>query len=312
MAELFDCNNTSLKKNAKGAKVTLLQTYLKQLGYYTASIDGSFGPVTEKAVKSFQKATNNTVDGWFGPKTCKSLNEKIDAKNTATSTVQTTQVFDCPNVNLYENNPNNSKDLVTKLQTELKKLGYYTRQVDGDFGPYTTEAVKKFQKAKGGLLTDGVFGPATCKKLGATTTETKVTTAVAKATEPPKDPYAVDVSRNVLKAEESNLSIDGLYFSVSGVTFTNPFKTKRFQRIDMMDGSQKKFQTNATPREYSVDCILSVAEFEQLKNEFYKMQNRDCKVVTSLFESGTYNVEVGLAYQNVGSRKVTLKLLEVI
>lgn len=315
MVELFDCTKTSLNQGAKGAQVTLLQTHLKTLGYYTSvngrtlKIDGDYGPYTFNAVWNFQKATGNTTDGYFGPQTCKSLNEKINAYNTANTTVKATDLFDCPNVNLYEPMKN---DLVKKLQEQLKKLGYYTAKIDGDFGPLTTAAVKAFQTAKGGLRPDGVFGPVTCAKMKETTTETKKETVAAKAPEPPKDPYPVDTSKNIMKAEDSNLSIDGIYLSVSGITFTNPFKSKKFVRMDMMDGSQKKYQTPPTPREYSVDCILTLDEYLQLENEFYKMMNRDCNVLTSLFNSGKYNVEFSLAYQNVRSRKITIKFLEVM
>lgn len=315
MVELFDCSKTSLRQGAKGSQVTLLQTHLKTLGYYTSAygktlkLDGDYGPYTKAAVTAFQKATGNVQDGYFGPITCKSLNEKINAKNTAVTTLTATGAFDCPKTNLQEGM---TGDAVKKLQEELKKLGYYTRQVDGDFGPWTKKAVQAFQTAKGGLLVDGIFGPVTCSKLQSTTAAQKVEVATVKAVEPPKDPYKVDVSKNVLKAEESNLDVDGLYFMVSNITFTNPFKSKSFKRLDMMDGSQKKYQTPAAPREYSVDCILTLDEYTMLEYEFYKMLNRDCNVVTTLFPSGKYNVEISLAYQNVKSRKVTMKFTEVI
>ena len=70
-ADVFDCPKTSLKKNSKEkAKVTTLQTYLKQWGYYEKSVDGDFGTYTELAVKDFQREVGESEDGWFGPKTC--------------------------------------------------------------------------------------------------------------------------------------------------------------------------------------------------------------------------------------------------
>ena len=44
----------SRTKNNKHKVVKYIQKYLKQLGYYKDSVDGSFGPNTEKAVKEFQ------------------------------------------------------------------------------------------------------------------------------------------------------------------------------------------------------------------------------------------------------------------
>ncbi len=52
---------------------------------------------------------------------------------------------------------------VEKLQTTLNKTGAKL-EVDGKFGPATSEAVKKFQK-KSGLKPDGVVGPNTSKAI---------------------------------------------------------------------------------------------------------------------------------------------------
>ncbi len=76
----INCETVNLKKGDKGDTVTLLQTYLKELGYYNATIDGDFGSVTENAVIKLQNATKHTPDGNFGPKTCPSLKSLIDTK----------------------------------------------------------------------------------------------------------------------------------------------------------------------------------------------------------------------------------------
>ncbi|HEX3034718.1 MAG TPA: peptidoglycan-binding domain-containing protein, partial [Thermodesulfobacteriota bacterium] len=53
---------------------------------------------------------------------------------------------------------------VTKIQEELKSLGFYKGPIDGDFGGGTEAAVKAFQKSKG-LDIDGKVGPNTWKVL---------------------------------------------------------------------------------------------------------------------------------------------------
>ncbi len=53
---------------------------------------------------------------------------------------------------------------VWQLQERLKELGYYSGEVDGQFGPGTREAVIAFQK-KNGLDADGLAGEETQKVL---------------------------------------------------------------------------------------------------------------------------------------------------
>ena len=157
---IFDCNNTNLKKGSKGEKVKTLQTHLKTLGYYSAAIDGDFGSVTEKAVKAFQKAAGGLKqDGWFGPASCKKFNVMMESKGYAKDV--NIKLFDCPNITLKRGHKGENVKL---LQTMLKTLGYYTREVDGDFGMYTEQAVKAFQ-TKTNHTPDGVFGPKTCPDL---------------------------------------------------------------------------------------------------------------------------------------------------
>jgi peptidoglycan hydrolase-like protein with peptidoglycan-binding domain len=53
----------------RGNDVKELQTKLQSLGYEVGPIDGIFGPLTEKAVKQFQKDNRIKVDGIVGPQT---------------------------------------------------------------------------------------------------------------------------------------------------------------------------------------------------------------------------------------------------
>ena len=56
----------ALKYGDTGASVRALQTDLNKLGY-ALTVDGSFGPATDKAVKAFQAKYKLAVDGSFGP-----------------------------------------------------------------------------------------------------------------------------------------------------------------------------------------------------------------------------------------------------
>lgn len=49
---------------------------------------------------------------------------------------------------------------VKDLQTRLSALGFYSEEIDGEFGPGTKEAVTAFQKTNG-LEADGIVGEET-------------------------------------------------------------------------------------------------------------------------------------------------------
>ncbi len=73
-------NCPTIRKGDKNHYVTLLQTYLKKLGYNLGTygenndgIDGDFGSKTQTAVRAFQKKVNIKVDGICGPNTWSAL-----------------------------------------------------------------------------------------------------------------------------------------------------------------------------------------------------------------------------------------------
>ena len=67
--------SASIKNGATGKEVTELQTRLKELGFYSSPVNGRFGPLTETAVKKFQKAKKLTQTGALGPATRNALNK---------------------------------------------------------------------------------------------------------------------------------------------------------------------------------------------------------------------------------------------
>jgi hypothetical protein len=62
-----------MKKDSSGAQVATLQRLLNALGHDCGEADGEFGPKTDTAVRSFQKAEKLTVDGVVGSDTWTAL-----------------------------------------------------------------------------------------------------------------------------------------------------------------------------------------------------------------------------------------------
>jgi len=71
----FASNEASLSKDGEKdlAEAGQLQKYLKKYGFYQGTVDGGFGPVTEAAVKEFQKYLGLFEDGIAGPITKRAM-----------------------------------------------------------------------------------------------------------------------------------------------------------------------------------------------------------------------------------------------
>lgn len=153
-----------LQKNDKSDSVRRLQQALTQLGYYSGTVDGSFGSGTKAAVSAFQQANSLTVDGIAGSATIALLEKQtgidIDG-NSSSSSSTATGLFKGDYSKLQYTS---SGSRVRVLQQALKDLGFTISKVDGVFGQSTFEAVMAFQKATG-LTVDGKAGRNTLVKL---------------------------------------------------------------------------------------------------------------------------------------------------
>jgi peptidoglycan hydrolase-like protein with peptidoglycan-binding domain len=153
-----------LQKNDKSDSVRRLQQALTQLGYYSGTVDGSFGSGTKAAVTAFQQANSLTVDGIAGSATIALLEKQtgidIDG-NSSSSSSTATGLFKGDYSKLQYTS---SGSRVRVLQQALKDLGFTISKVDGVFGQSTFEAVMAFQKATG-LTVDGKAGKNTLVKL---------------------------------------------------------------------------------------------------------------------------------------------------
>ncbi|MDF5724952.1 MAG: peptidoglycan-binding protein [Rhizonema sp. PD37] len=144
-----------LHKGDEGEKVKVLQERLRIAGFYYGDSTGIFGPITQDAVKRFQLAYNLDADGVVGPATLK----KLPPRNIGYGEDAPKQHTDQDQLNMGTRG-----ETVRILQGELIKAGYLEGEPNGYYGPYTADAVRKFQ-ADNSLAVSGIAGPTTRAKL---------------------------------------------------------------------------------------------------------------------------------------------------
>ena len=119
-------------------EVGALQRRLMELGYYDYDgFTGNYGPVTQEAIRLFQRTNGLKQDGIAGAETLTLLASEDALPYT---------------VRLEDEGED-----VRKIQNRLKELGYLSGSADGIYGAETQKAVVSFQK-QNGLTADGIFG----------------------------------------------------------------------------------------------------------------------------------------------------------
>ncbi|NWF61869.1 MAG: peptidoglycan-binding protein [Fischerella sp.] len=144
-----------LRKGDEGEAVRTLQERLRIAGYYYGKATGIFGPITEESVKRFQEAYNLDVDGIVGPATLR----KLPGVGVGYGDETPKKVKNVDNLSEGDRG-----EAVRVLQEQLIKAGYLQGEPNGYYGPYTAEAVQRFQ-ADNSLTVSGVAGPTTRAKL---------------------------------------------------------------------------------------------------------------------------------------------------
>jgi len=153
---------TLLRNGSRGDSVRLMQQYLNAIAAAFPSIpvitaDGIFGPLTENAVRAFQRQFGLGIDGIIGPITWAAIVREYNNLQTAN-----------PGSPMYPGVPlrlGSTGESVRVMQQYMNDLaGVFPTiprlNADGAFGPLTENAVRAFQSLFG-LAVDGVIGPAT-------------------------------------------------------------------------------------------------------------------------------------------------------
>jgi peptidoglycan hydrolase-like protein with peptidoglycan-binding domain len=124
----------TLRRGSTGNGVRTLQTNLNKVMGSGLTVDGSFGPATEAALKAFQSKYKLTVDGIYGPQSAAMMKGALAGK--------------------------------TAPIPPKPKPPTGTLTVDGKFGPATCAAMQRaLNKHGASLVVDGAMGPLTRKAL---------------------------------------------------------------------------------------------------------------------------------------------------
>ena len=176
----------AIKRGDYSTDVKSLQQFLNWAGFNCGTQDGSFGEMTEKAVKAFQENEGLEADGEFGTGSYAAAKKytnwgnwrMANGKNgtpvgaivtstskpsTASAPAKTKKGYTGAWPTKTIKYKKGSKANVKKWQAFLRWYGYKNLKTDGKFGKGTKKYTKKFQKAMG-LKADGVVGPKTIEK----------------------------------------------------------------------------------------------------------------------------------------------------
>ena len=162
-----------LRVGDRGRDVQALQTWLSAVGLPTAT-DGDYGPATAAAVRRFQTAAHLTpASGTAGSHTEQTLEAWANQHKRVTVTASVARTRTGARTRAGARGPSairrvlrtgsRGRDVKT-LQTWLSQVGIATA-ADGDFGPGTAAAVRRFQSAAHLTPASGTAGAQTVRIL---------------------------------------------------------------------------------------------------------------------------------------------------
>lgn len=150
--------------NQTGNDVKLLQTmyndWARASGRATLVVDGSFGSVTNTAIRTFQAAQGLVVDGVAGPVTLAKMIDVFTLGSTFISPYSRSLSLVSPQMT-----GSDVSALQQAYNVWASRTGRSSLYVDGVFGTVTKNAVLAFQNAERRLLADGVAGKQTQRLL---------------------------------------------------------------------------------------------------------------------------------------------------
>lgn len=142
-AKTLDCSKY-LSSGSKGENVKELQEMLNKVTDCNLEVDGVFGTLTSKCVKTFQSKYNLGIDGIVGPNTCAKLNALVNTSNVPKNRIYVT----VNRANIRKSPTTNSEILTTvslgKSIRLIKKVDYwYKVKISNEYGYIRSDLVSK-------------------------------------------------------------------------------------------------------------------------------------------------------------------------
>lgn len=225
-----------IKSGDTGAMVTALQQALIELKYLSeGDADGKYGTKTEQAVKLLQKRNGLTQTGQADAELQLLIYEGTPKDvNSFRQHVKTIPPIAGAVIKL-----NGQGEVVTKAQTRLKELGYYTSTPSGVCDALMVSAIEEFER-KNSLVVDGALS-ATDQNLLYSTWALDASVAVTPTPTPvpemPKDVVRPGDKSNDVKLVQTRLTELGYLTSkVTGTFDDDSVKAlKKFQKANGLD-----------------------------------------------------------------------------
>jgi peptidoglycan hydrolase-like protein with peptidoglycan-binding domain len=243
----------------QGADVKKLQKALIILGCYSMKADGVYGNGTTTAVALFQQTNDLEPDGIAGKNTIRAIfgscastaditvsglsaedENEYTAEDSSTSTKNVVSSYaEIGSVPSACKEGDSGKNVI-KVQQALYLLGYYTGEIDGNYGARTTAAVKHFQKNRG-MNQDGIAGSATIRVLFSGTD----TTSASSSSSSSSGKYETIV----LDWFEDNVSAvipKNAKFTIKDVKTGKTFQAVRWSGVNHLDAEPATAEDTAT------------------------------------------------------------------
>lgn len=131
---------SEIRRGDSGQQVRALQQDLQQLGYFNNTITGTYGPITESAVRGFQQNYGLFASGVADSETLNAISSVLARTNPSAP-----NDFGC-SVNSGDICPGETSQRVATLQQRLQDLGFFRGNTTGYYGPATRESVTQFQR----------------------------------------------------------------------------------------------------------------------------------------------------------------------